>query len=134
MSWRRYYKVLLPRHFPSLKAPLFFRLHYSVFSSPPITCVVQVEKGGFNAATEAKTEGGAPEPPLMKKVFFEFIAMLLFVYVGAGSACAHNSGAFSGSNYDSASFVGMVALACLVAVVLERAPLGRFGSDRAALS
>ena len=30
--------------------------------------------------------------------------------------------------------VGMVALACLVAVVLERAPLGRVGSDRAALS
>ena len=30
--------------------------------------------------------------------------------------------------------VGMVTLACLVAVVLERAPLGRVGSDRAALS
>ena len=30
--------------------------------------------------------------------------------------------------------VGMVAVAHLVAIVLERAPLGRVGSDRAALS
>ena len=29
---------------------------------------------------------------------------------------------------------GMLAMACLVAIVLERAPLGRVGSDRAALS